>query len=85
MGLFFTDTQFVHAYVSRKKRGVTHLGDGTECECPRPPRLRSVEWIFTPKITESEPIEYPHDDEVDMDANSEYGETRSEDPSEDDS
>ncbi len=79
MRLFFADPQFVHDYVSRKKRGVNRWNNDTD----RPPRLRFVEWIFTPATAGTELVGHPHDDVVDVDTDSEYGEPDSEDTGDD--
>lgn len=85
MRLIFTDSQFMHAYVSRKERGVVQSIDGTEHEIPRPPRLRSVEWIFTPVAVGNDLILDPHGNMPDMDTDLESEEGDYEDEGEGDS
>lgn len=46
MKLLYTNSSFVTAYVSRKRKGVFRSINETECKWPRPPELKSVEWIF---------------------------------------
>lgn len=71
MGLVFTDPQFMRAYVSRKKRRVIRSTDGTEHEVPHPPRLRFVEWNFTPVPVRNNVTLDPQGDFLGMDTDSE--------------
>ncbi len=83
MRILLTDHHFAHDYVSRKRRGVISSDDSTEPKWPRPPRLRSIEWIFTPVSANTELAGHLHNDVVDVDNDSEHGETASEDPGDD--